>query len=131
MNIFLTCINREDDLWSFKADLSADEFGKEPPLRSRIFQSTISQNSHLTPKPDGILKRLTSQFNSYANQDLVELNIGRFRNTDSGLRTLNNQRINRLSPDMLKQISSVTPRIESTLVSNEQQFARRHSDIRG
>ncbi len=62
-------------------DLGADRLGREPPLRSRIFQSSLEKSSNLTPRYDLILKRLTAQFDSYANQDLFDVNKRSFRNT--------------------------------------------------
>lgn len=68
-------------------DLGSDKFGKEPTLRSRIFQSSLEKSKTLTPRPDVVLKHLTAQFNSYANQDLVDVNVRGFRNTHTAIKT--------------------------------------------
>lgn len=63
-----------------------------------------------------ILERLNSQFDSYANQDIVETDIGRFRRTGR-MQPSSLAYSNRLSPEVLREFTSGTPKLESTAKS--------------
>ncbi len=68
-----------------------------------------------------VFKRLTTKFNNYANQDLVEVDINdrRFRNARTAMQTYDSNS-SRLSPDGLNNLKYATPQLESTLTNRDE-----------